>query len=403
MAIAQGVSKQVRFKVQSALGVAAGTSLGEILRRVTSDINLTKETYQSQEIRADAQVADFRHGVRDVSGSVKGETSPGSYDELIAASLRKDFAAVTAISSLSVTIAGVGPYTITRAAGSWIADGVKGGHVVRLTAGALNAANLNKNLLVLGVTSATVLSVTPLNGVALFAEGPIASSTLSFPGKVTYAPTTALTTKYFTFEHWFADIAQSEQFTDCKIGGFEIGLPATGISTISLDVKGLNMATATSAYFTSPSAASTTGVVAAVNGVLAVNGTALAVVTGLTIKVNNNLSNDPVVGSNVKPDVFNGRTMVDGQFTAYFENATLRDLFINETESTLMVALTTSNAAAADFIAFTLPRIKVGSATKDDGEKGLVQTFSFTALLNVNSATNNFENTTMQVQDSLAT
>ena len=69
------------------------------------------------------------------------------------------------------------------------------------------------------------------------------------------------------------------------------------------------------------------------------------------------------------------RVKVTGQFTAYFQDATLRDLFINETESQLAVALTADNTAAAAFVAFVMSRIKVGGASKTDGEGGLVQTF----------------------------
>ena len=60
MTIAQGVKKVVSYKKQSGLGVPASGGSGQELRRVTSTINLTKDTYQSNEIRSDQQIADFR-------------------------------------------------------------------------------------------------------------------------------------------------------------------------------------------------------------------------------------------------------------------------------------------------------------------------------------------------------
>jgi hypothetical protein len=96
--------------------------------------------------------------------------------------VRRAFAAVAAITGLSITIAGSGPtYTVTRAAGSWLTDGVKVGQVGRLTAGSFNAANLNKNLVI--CVTATVLTVMPVNGVALVAEGPIAAATWTPPAR----------------------------------------------------------------------------------------------------------------------------------------------------------------------------------------------------------------------------
>jgi hypothetical protein len=56
------------------------------------------------------------------------------------------------------------------------------------------------------------------------------------------------------------------------------------------------------------------------------------------------------------------------------------------------------NSANSAFIALHLPRIKLGSATVDDGEKGLIQTCSFTALKK--ATTTGYDATTIVVQDS---
>ena len=70
-----------------------------------------------------------------LAGTLNGELSPGTYADFMAAALRRDFAAVSALTGLSITIAGSGPtYTVTRASGSWLTDGFKRGRVVRLTA-----------------------------------------------------------------------------------------------------------------------------------------------------------------------------------------------------------------------------------------------------------------------------
>lgn len=405
---AKGLFKQLRYKLQTGQGVAAGASGGQILRRVTSDISLNKDTYQSNEIRSDQQIADYRHGVRRVAGTINGEISPGTYADIFAAILRRDFAAVSPIAGASITVAlgavlgTIQTFTVTRAAGSYLTDGIKAGDVVRLTAGGFNAANLNKNLLVLSLT-ALALTVIPLNGVALVAEGPIATATVSVPGKKTFVPTSGHTDKYITFEHWFSDIAQSERFTDCKLGQMDINLPATGMATLAAQIQGLDMVSGTSAYFTAPAVETTSGIVAAVNGVLLAAGAPVGLVTGMSASINANLTGDPVVGQNTLPDLFPGRVVVTGQFTAYFQDAVLRDAFVNEAEIGIGAALTTSGAAAADFLALTMARVKLGSAGKDDGEKGLIQTFSYQALLNVNGGAGTAnEKTTISVQDSLA-
>jgi hypothetical protein len=403
MAIATGINKRVAYKEETTWGTAAGATGGKVLRRVTSSFNLEKETFQSNEIRTDYQVQDMRHGVRSATGSLSGELSPASYADFIAAAVAKDFAAVTlgAATSCTVTVAGT-VYKIIRAAGSWLTDGLKVGMVVR-AAGLTTTADNSKNLLVVAAT-ATDLTVKPLDGSVITAQGTGSSVTLTAPGKATYAPTTGHTDKAFSVEEWYADIAQSEVYTGCKVNTVGLSIPSTGLATCDFGFMGKDLGvTGTTAYYTSPTAQGTTGIFAAVNGVLLVNGTAVGVVTDVSVNINRNMQNAVAVGSNSLVEMFEGRILVDGTFSAYFENATMRDLFNNETEASIVLAMTTSNDKAADFISIILPRVKVTSNTRDDGESGVVAQHSFTALLNsAGGAGTASEKTTIMFQDSAA-
>jgi hypothetical protein len=90
-----------------------------------------------------------------------------------------------------------------------------------------------------------------------------------------------------------------------------------------------------------------------------------------------------------------------GNMSVYFDSPTFRDAFSNETVGSLVFALTTSTGATADFMTFTLPKVKFNSFDKDDGELGLTATVSFKALLN-DVVTAGLPATTIQVVDSLA-
>jgi hypothetical protein len=411
MGIPSAVAKQVRYKKEVTFNTAPGASGAQLLRRVESILDIDKDTYQSAEKRSDYQVSDFRHGVRKSTGTLKGELSPKTYADFMGAALRRDFAAVTPITAASITIAagslvnGIQQYTVTRAAGSYLTDGVKAGDVVRLSVGTFNAANLAKNLYVISLT-ATVLTVVPLNGVALVAEGPIATSTVTVYGKKTFVPVTGHTDTSFCFEHWFADALPtlSEVYPGIKIGSIDVGLPATGMATIDMGLTGPgSITTATTVYYTAPTALTTTGVAAAVNGVLYVGGLAVAILTSLSFKVDGGYGADPVVGSNSLPAIFPGKVNITGNFSAYFDAATFRDAFLNETEIALSMVFSSDNTAAADFLAFNLPRIKLGSAKKAEGDKGLTITCDFQALFNgAGGAGIASEQTTLSVQDSAA-
>lgn len=397
MAIATGVNKRVTYKPETTWGTLAGSSAGQVLRRVTSTFNLEKETYQSGEIRTDYQVQDMRHGVRTATGSVSGELSPGTYNDFIAAAVAKDFASVTLGSAVSCTVTVSGTtYKIIRSTGSWVTDGLKVGMVVRAT-GLTATADNSRNLLVAAVT-ATDLTVVPLNGAALTAQATGSSVTLAYPGKQTFAPLTGHTDKSFTVEEWYSDIAQSEVFSGMKVNSVSFSLPASGLVTCDFGFMGKDLAqTGSTAYFTSPTAQGSTGIFAAVNGVVLVNGVAVALVTDAKVDIARNLQNATAVGSNSVADIFEGRIAVSGSFSTYFQDATFRDMFNNETEVSLVLAVTASNAANADFMTIVLPRIKVNSNSRNDGESGVTASHNFTALLGAGAASTS---TTIAFQDS---
>jgi hypothetical protein len=405
MAIASGVAKKLSYIKETTWGTRpANSATWKYLRRVTSDIDVAKDTYQSNEIRTDYQIADFRHGSRRVQGAVRGEMSPGTYSPFVAAALRQDFGTLADLTGITVTYGTTTDsrvYTLTRSAGSWLSGTApKVGQVVRVTAGSGVTANNNKNMFVVDVGT-TILSVVPYD--LTITTGTGTSITLNAPGKRTFVPASSHTNDSFSIEHWFSDIAQSESFTGCRVASVDISLPATGMATIDVGFLGKDVTTATSQFSSSSSAATSTGVLAAVNGAVYAGGAVQGVLTALSLRIDGGMNVGQVVGSNYTPDVFAGRVNVSGQFTAYFENATMRDAFLNETQIGLSFVGYTGSSATSDFIAISVPAIKLSGATKSDGEQGITLTCPFQAIYNSAGGTAAAtEATTIWVQDSQA-
>lgn len=402
MTISKGTSKQVGYKKETTWGTLAGSSSGKLLRRVTANFNLVKEAYESGEIRTDRQIADFRHGVRSAEGSLNGELSPASYADFMGSIVGRDFTTAPASSSASITIAASGAlYTVTRATGDFLTDGFKVGQVVRLTGAGLDAANVAKNLLIASAT-ATALTVKVVNGTALEEEGPIASVTVTAVGKTTFVPISGHTDQSYTVEEFYADIGQSEVYTGMKLNSMAVQLPATGLTTVDFGFAGKDLTqTGTSQYFSSPTAQNSNGIFAAVNGVMLVDGAPVALVTSADFSVERATENATAVGSNSVAEIFTGRIRVTGNLSVYFQDATFRGYFDSETPVSIVLTLTTDSAANSDFVTFTLPKVKLGSFTKDDGELGTVASASFQALLN-DVVDAGLPATTIQIQDSAA-
>jgi hypothetical protein len=404
VSIAQGVNKQVTFKKQSGLGVPQSGSGGQLMRRETAMGKLTKATYENNEITSHQQSTGETHGLRSSTFTLNGLLSPNTYSTLFASLLRKLFTATTPITGASLTIAGtLGAYTITRAAGDFLTDGIKIGDVIRLSVGTLHANNINKNFLVMNVTALVITGKTVNNSV-MTAEGPIATCTITVIGKKSIAPLTAHTMEYWTVEEWQSDISQSELFADQMVGSIDVGLPSSGNATFALNMVGLGRTTGSSQILTTPTAETTTPVLVSVQGAIVVNGVAVSNITGASIKIDCAAANmGGVLGSDTSPDIQRGVIKVSGQITAFYQDGVMPALFDEATPINAIIIAANDDTATSDFIGFTMSKVKLKGDDKDDGQKGIIRTYPFTAEINGSGgAALANDKTILSIQDSQA-
>lgn len=415
MSLSEGVQARVAYKAY-ATGVISsnsqptsssdpGAASAQTLRRVSTSLKLAKDTYQSEEIRGDRQIADFRHGTKRVTGSISGEFSPGTYWDLIEAAFRgTDAAAVTASQSdLTSVSADNATAKFTFTGGNPVTLGLRVGDIIQFSS-LSDADNNSKNFLILGFggTSSREVTVYP----APDTMSGDASFSLATVGRTLYIPSSSHVQRKFAFEEYHEDVDVARLFTECRLAGFTMQLPATGMGTIEFPVMGRDMEVyedSNAPFFTTPTAVTTSGIFAAVNGAIYVNGTRLGVVTGLNIQLDLSPSSDAVVGQNYVPEVFLGRANVTGQLTAFFEDATLIENFKDEDEVSILVYLTTTTAVGSPAVSIYLPRVKFGDADVPlAGEAGQVVTLPFQALL-YQGSTAGVVATTMRICDTAAT
>lgn len=404
MAVSQGLYKTLAYKKQSALGTPATGSGGQLLRRETAVFNKTKTSFNSDEIVAHQQYTGDTYGTGSTDGQINGLLSPGSYAPLLASLCRGTLTAGVASTGMSLTIAGTGPtFTLTRAAGSFLTDGIKVGDVVQLTAGAFTGTASNLNLIVVALT-ATVATVIVPNGSTLSAQGPVASSTLTVINKKVVVPSTGQANDYYTFEEWFSDISRSRLYTDAQMSSADIKLPANGNATVQLNTVGLGRTENASQQLTSPSAASTSAILNATQGEIIIAGTQTLIGTSLDIKIDGQVKpGDPVIGSKTISDLIKGDIKVDGSFATMKADESNSTLFENETIVTIIAAVFADQTAQSAFVSLVIPAAKLMKDTIDDGKKQLVETFDFVAQYNSAGGTGTSTDTgIITIQDSAA-
>jgi hypothetical protein len=400
MAIQTGVGRIIAYKKEVTFGtLPTNDASAKKLRRVSFGLGLKKDLIKSEEIRTDYQRPAGRHGMRKIEGPLAGELSLGTYADFIGSALRKDFAAVSALSGLTTVTATVGAPQFVRSGGSWISDGLRVGMVVRCTGWTTTGTNNNS-------TNFTIIALTALNmtvseAVAAKAAGDTVIFTI--PGKVSYVPTTGHTNQSYSFEDWAPDITQSLRYLGCKVSSFDVDMPPNDKASISFGFLGQDRVTPTptAQYFTSATAAGTTQMQTGLSGALFVNGTAVAVVTALKMTVSGGAEVQGVVGAKISPDVFMGPVEVTGSMSVLWYAGTIDGFFDLETEVPMVIKLLDTTAATSDFMTITLPFVKVSGGDLADNQRAVIQSFDFSARVGPDT-TLGYEATTIQVQDSLA-
>jgi hypothetical protein len=293
MTIATGSRHNMAYVVESTFGTTPSTPAFKSIRHTGTTIGLSKDSIESEELREDRQIANYRHGNKSVSGDINFELSYGSLDDLMEAVL----------------------------CGTWNTDVLKAG----------------------------------------------------------------TTRRSYTIERHHQDIGKYLRSTGCNFNTMSLSVAPNSMVTGSMSVigKGFSVASVavTGATYTTET---TTAPFDSFTGSITEGGSSIAVVTSLELNIENGMEALYVIGSSdtLQPSI--GKSMVSGSITAYFEDSTLIDKFINETSSSLEFTLT--DLAGNDYT-FTLPNVKYNSGSPEVGGPGSVTvSLDFVALYDADDA-----------------
>lgn len=292
--MATGSRHQLAYIAEVTAGTTPATPTLQTLRHKSCSLKLTKGSLQSEEIRSDRQISDFRHGAYQVGGAIAGELSHGTYDDLLEAAL----------------------------GGFWTSDVLEVG--------------TGRN--------------------------------------------------YFSMERYFSDIGRYHRFTGCEVNTMGLTVSPTEMAQVNFDILGRAMTEAGSAIAgSSYTAATTTSPMDGFNGSINEGGSSIAIITELSLTLENGLEPQNVVGSAAVAKNSIGRSNVTGSLTAFFEDETLYNKFLNETETSIEFVL----SDGTNTLTFEMPRVKYTDAdVPADGEGEVLITMPFQALYDSGEGTN---------------
>lgn len=379
MAIGSGSRVSMSYVAESTHGTTPGSPTMLALRTTGRNLNLKKTPLETAEVRADRQISVHRHGFKRIEGSLAFEHALMAYDDMLEGAMGSTFASGTAT---QVTPVSVASSKFHRATGSFLTDGYRVGDTI-ITA-AFSASN-NNGQFVATVVTATDITVVKKDGSAhgLTTES-AGSQTLDLVGKRLSVGTTL---KTYTFERRFEDLTQYQLFKGCAINQWNLAVQPEQIVQSTLTVLGMSDGSFSGSSLGSPVAAATNDPMTAFDGFVFEGGSIQAYLTGLNLVVANGRTVKSVIGAYTSPDVFEGRSRISGTLTALFNDATMYNKFLNETESSLWMRLN-DPTDTSKFHNIVLPRVKYDAGDIDPPTEGpLMVTLPFVGLLDSVSGT----------------
>lgn len=196
-----------------------------------------------------------------------------------------------------------------------------------------------------------------------------------------------VTPKSFTVERAHADISEYHPFKGVMVNTMSLNVVPNAMITGAFGVIGAGAMTAAS----SPLDASVTAATGhppfdGFTGSLTEGGSA-ALVTSISLELNNNLNPVYVVGSDIANNTFLGRSILTGSLSALFETEAMLNKFLAETESSLSVTL---EGLAGGDLTIAVPLLKYTSADYDvsNADDGILLNMNWQALRDDSEATN---------------
>ena len=197
------------------------------------------------------------------------------------------------------------------------------------------------------------------------------------------------TPKFLSIQDYAADIDIARRFTGCSVSTMGISLAPNQMVTTTFGMVGKDMTIG--AVEKTQDAASGAAPFDAYSGDISIGNvggaTPVAIVTSLDFTLTNSFAPTFVIGDASAPSLEYGRAEVEGTLTAYFEDASLINRFLNETETEIEVSV--DDPTGANSYTFTFPRVKINSADVGvDGPTSRMISLSFVALYDATEGTN---------------
>jgi hypothetical protein len=371
MAYAVGVSQNTYLKIEGVGGTLDPAVAWIPLRLITNGLSQSVEELESDEMLPGRHMAESRSGVFSVAGDLEAELTYGTFDMLLEAAFHGTWQVKTrTASTLSVAAA---DDSFNDSASGFVTAGFAVGDVVKVS-GFATAAN-NGQFKVASVAAGKI-TVTDLAGgaVTLVDELAGASVTIATGGTLK----TGSTRRKFAILKHNEDIGRWLIYRGCEVGSVAIDCPLQGKIGITFSMIGTKEEPYVYDALTESIADPTeTVMMTTFEGSLTEGGTGLNHATALNLSLDNGMEAIYRLFSRDAYDIKLGRINVSGSLSAYIEDNRLKDKYLGETKTPLVVTLTDGENSYQ--ISMTQAKLTT-SSEEGSGDDPIIQNYDFRAF-----------------------
>ncbi len=189
----------------------------------------------------------------------------------------------------------------------------------------------------------------------------------------------------FTMERAFTNIGQYAQYKGCFINQFSLSVKPNGLITGTFSIVGLSGKNETSPLAASAESSPTGELFDSFKGELNVDGSPIAVVTGIELTLNNGIEPQYALFNRSACAVSWGRSTLTGTLSAFYTDGNLVDDFINDTRISLEFTLERGEYSYT----FLVPNITLtGADAPAESEGPITLNIPWSAALDTTTGTN---------------
>lgn len=375
--MSEASAHKLSYIAEATRGTTPDNPRFQALPDTRTTLALTRDSLSSERITGSRFPAEPRSGAKGVSGDVPADLSTRAYDDFIASALQGEWAESGGQDQVSIDAMGGGPTTYTR--GSVIPMDGENNLVLEFLDSKTEHIVLRHDLNYVQEGTYEVFGLD-----TLVVEG-FAFEILGYTDAEEDATVKAGDTrKSFSVLREFSDFGSGEKpfllYAGCEVATWNLTAAANGLAKSTFTFWGRDMAgpSATAPVNSSVAPAFDTEPFDTFSGAMEIDDVETCIVTDYNLTINNGHAPRYGIGCDTSGDASVNQSLIEGSITAYFEDASLYEKFVNEESMALRITL--SDLAGNQMVVY-LPNCKVGSGTQPDvsADGPITITINFTA------------------------